>query len=81
MRVVVKQETISLSEVVWWLVISLTVVIMWICDGFYADVWLCDMVFSLFVNMLLFEVFFCGNIIDYFGYRGVFTQQGRESIV
>lgn len=47
MRVVVKQETISLSEVVWWLVISLTVVIMWICDGFYADVWLCDMcVFS-----------------------------------
>ena len=45
--VVVKLETISLSEVVWWLVISLTVVIMWICDGFYADVWLCDMcVFS-----------------------------------
>ena len=47
MRVVVRLETISLSEVVWWLVISLTVVIMWICDGFYADVWLCDMcVFS-----------------------------------
>ena len=47
MRVVVKLETISLSEVVWWLVISLTVVIMWIFDGFYADVWLCDMcVFS-----------------------------------
>ena len=42
-----KLMILSLSEAVWWLFISLTVVIMWICDGFYADVWLCDMcVFS-----------------------------------
>lgn len=58
MRVVVKLETISLSEVVWWLVISLTVVIMWICDGFYADVWLCDMCIFVICKLLLFVVFF-----------------------
>ena len=81
MRVVVKQETISLSEVVWWLVISLTVVIMWICDGFYADVWLCDMCVFSYSYIAAFCGVFCRNIIDYFGYRGVFTQQGRESIV
>ena len=52
---------------------------MWICDGFYADVWLCDMVFSLFVNMLLFEVFFAEILLITLAIVVCFTQQGRES--
>ncbi len=40
-----------------------------------------EVVVIFFVKLFAFCGVFCGNIIDYFGYRGVFTQQGRESIV
>ena len=40
-----------------------------------------EVVVIFFVKLVAFYGFFYCNFFDFFGYRGVFTQQGRESIV
>ena len=40
-----------------------------------------EVVVIFFVKLFAFYGFFTAIFFDYFGYLGVFTQQGRESIV
>ena len=40
-----------------------------------------EVVVIFFVKLVAFYGFFTAIFFDFFGYRGVFTQQGRESIM